>query len=135
MNKNIFVLLILASVGVLSGMDKDENARLRMTLGEMRIRIYRPWISKIIAQGVKEGVFVTDYPSETAETLLWVMNGFGEISSKLLMGLKDCPGNKLLLEIMIENFFSSLDSLLGAPDGSIQRPDPKYTKMLYEVFG
>lgn len=116
------------------GMYKDENARLRIALGEMRIRIYKPWISKIIAQGVEEGIFKTDHPEATAETLLWVMNGFGEISSKLLDGLKERPENKKLIEIMMENFFASCDSLLGAPIGSIKRPDPEYTKFLFKVF-
>lgn len=114
---------------------RDENAQLRRSLAEMRIRVFHDRIAKVIEQGVKEGVFTTKYPSETAEMFLWILNGFGEISSQLLIGMKDRPENRELIERQIEVFFSSLDSFLGAPDGSIERPDPKYTKMLYEVFG
>jgi len=113
---------------------KDENAQLRMSLADMRIRIFKPWIGKVIAQGVKEGIFKTKHPEETAEMFLWVMNGFGELSSKLLDTLKDRPENVELIDRQIEVFFSSLDSFIGAPEGSIERPDPKYVKMLYEVF-
>jgi len=112
----------------------DENVQLRMSMADMRMRLFSPWIAKVIEQGVKEGTFDTAYPKETAEVFMWVSNGFGEISSKLLVALGQRPENRKLIDNYVEVFFSSLDSLLGAPDGSIERPDKKYTKMLYDVF-
>ena len=112
----------------------DENIQLRIAMADARIRISLPWITKIIEQGVAEGVFDTKFPRETAEMFLWVSNGFGEITSKLLGQLKERPENRELIERHIEVFFASLDSLLGAPEGSDERPSKKYCEMLYEVF-
>lgn len=53
---------------------REENASIHQKVIINTIKSYKPLISNIIKQGVKDGIFKTDYPEEVAEIFLVSIN-------------------------------------------------------------
>ena len=107
-------------VGVLY---RDENIIIRHKLQTYSAALTAPLLSKLIEQGVAEGVFDNAYPSECAELLLHLGNTIGETNARLFMGLKSAPENLDQIKRNIEVYCDMLERLLGAPRGTVERID------------
>jgi AcrR family transcriptional regulator len=65
-------------LGLLSVWYADENAIFRQKMLASSIHRISPMLAEIFRQGIREGVLNTAYPDQTAETVLYLMQGVGD---------------------------------------------------------
>ena len=100
-------------------MYRDENIILRHKVQAANIKIIVPELSKIITQGMQEGVFNVAHPVQTAEMILMLGNDIGDISAQMLLELDETSGNFELIEDRIDQYEDVIARILGAPQGAI----------------
>ena len=100
----------------------DENAIFRHKLYVARIKRFTPWLEGIIRQGVEEGVLTTPYPDQAARVVISLFEDIGYATAELLLSgereLSDLPR----FERIVEACADTLERVLGAPAGCLQRP-------------
>lgn len=104
---------------------RDENIIIRHKMYQRNVELALPLLAGILAQGVQEGVFDTPDPEETARLLLYMGNVWGEIQAGALGDLEQRPENLDLILRRMKLYVGVLERILGAPQGSIERPEPE----------
>ena len=99
---------------------RDENIIIRHKLQTHSVSRVAPLLARVIRQGNNEGVFNSEFPEQTAETLLHLSNIIGEANARMLLQLADHPENIKLLKERIHFYGDMLERLLGAPKGCIE---------------
>ena len=97
----------------------DDNVILRQKLKMASINVTTPPLTKIIQQGVEEGIFDTSYPDEVGEVIIIVGQSFAEKLAYFLLEDDNNRESAAIVECKIEVTNNSLERLLGAPDGSV----------------
>lgn len=100
-------------------MYKDENIILRYKMRTRSIEIVAPVLSKIIQQGVHEGVMDASNPDQAAEMVIMLGHDLGEIFADLILGLDEKPENIQLIEDRLQQYEEAVTRILGAPQGAI----------------
>jgi AcrR family transcriptional regulator len=98
---------------------EDDNLILRYKVYKRNVKLIVPEFAKIIEQGVKEKIFNTPYPYETARLFFELGSILGDTMSKFLLELDEKPENmdKMLKEIEI--YEDAIERILGAKKGTI----------------
>ncbi|MBN1492779.1 MAG: TetR/AcrR family transcriptional regulator [Candidatus Omnitrophica bacterium] len=104
-------------------MYRDENVFLRHKMDMRDLQLITPELSKIIKQGVHEGVFHISNPDDAAELIMRLSNEIKEVISKLAIAIRQHPENAALVERKLETFGVALERILGAPKHSLGIPD------------
>jgi len=107
-------LLALARV-----MQADENVLLRHKLATQAAQVTTPELAKIIAQGIAEGVFETDYPEETAEIVHAISTAFSGTITGILLNPDGYDDPEALVRRKIEALQTATERVLGAAPGSL----------------
>ncbi len=102
---------------------RDENIIIRHKLHRYSVALIVPLLTKLIEQGVEEGVFDNAYPPECAELLLHLGNTIGETNARLFLELESRPDNLEQIKRYIDSYCDMLERVLGAPRGSIDPVD------------
>ena len=89
-------------------------------------------LARIIEQGMREGVFAIDSPTETAAILMMLMTGFQETATDLFLARQANTISFAEAERAMSSFTHAFERILGARGGSIQTIDQK---TLNEWFG
>jgi AcrR family transcriptional regulator len=97
----------------------DENALFRQKLYLARITRLAPWLSRIIQQGVEEGVFTTPYPDQAARTILSLLEDLGYATVELLLAEEGEHPDITRLFQMGEATADTLERMLGMKPGSL----------------
>jgi hypothetical protein len=97
------------------------------------IKRIAPMLSKIVQQGVEEGVFSTQYPDEFGNIFVGLSHGFEEKLVKLLLTDHPPPDALQQLEALIGAYSDSMERILGAPSGSLPLADINVLKEWLEV--
>ena len=100
----------------------DENAIIRHKLYIARIKRFTPWLEEIIRQGVEEGVLTTPYPDQAARVVISLFEDIGYATGELLLSGERLPDDLPRLERIAEAWVDTLERVLGAPAGCLQRP-------------
>lgn len=101
----------------------DENAIVRQKVFLSTVKRVSPWITKIICQGVDEGVFETKFPVYVCQIYMYLLQGLSDAFVELLfsggsgVALKDKAGET------VAAYNHALERILRAPDGSISLVD------------
>ncbi len=98
----------------------DRNIMLRQKMNARQVAVGSPLMSRIIHQGIAEGVFNTAYPDLIAGLIFGLSTSWGEKFASLMVTLEDHPENKALIFQNVELFEDAIERLLGAPRGSIK---------------
>jgi len=109
----------------------DDNLLLRHKFHNKSTEDFVPLMAAIFQQGKDEGVFKIDDPTIMARAVLLFGMSIAEYNAKLLLQLNDHPEK---LDEMYDYFHiyqSSVESMLGAPKGSIVAFD----KDFFAAFG
>ena len=112
---------------------RDENIIIRHKLHRYSVALVVPLLTKLIEQGVEEGVFDNDYPPECAELLLHLGNTIGETNARLFLELEYRPENLEQIKRYIDVYCDMLERMLGAPSGSIEPIDKKIIQKVVEA--
>jgi AcrR family transcriptional regulator len=99
---------------------QDENVLVREKALVATLRSIIPSLSKIIRQGVDEGVFNTTYPDCLAEVVYILFYGMGNTLSKSLILKPDEIFDEGKFYSSVQVYSTSLDRILGVPDGSLE---------------
>jgi AcrR family transcriptional regulator len=104
-------------------LEDEENARLSRRIQKKVFEESLPLINMIIKQGVDEGVFKTEFPEETAELYILLMN---MLKNMLIKSLPEADGNSLNIH-KVERKLSFnqkvIETALGLETGSLRLKD------------
>ena len=117
---------------VLRVWQKDENAIFRHKLRVMSGRSVVPLLTKIIRQGVAEGVFVTDYPDDLGEILLQIGQSVSETVSELLLRMERDDHTLDIVARKVTVYEHAVERLLGAPSGTLKIFDFNLVKLWFD---
>ena len=112
---------------------RDENIIIRHKLHRYSVSLVVPLLTKLIEQGVEEGVFDNAYPPECAELVLHLGNTIGETNARLFLEIESRPQNLEQIKRYIDVYCDMLERLLGAPRGSIEPIDTKIIQKVVEA--
>lgn len=113
----------------------DENAIVRQKLMASSIRSVAPLLTKIIYQGIGEGVFSSPYPDQMSNVIIYIMEGLSEKLSELLISaMKRQLDGDVDKEIntYIGAMNDAVERVLGAPKDSLKLIDPQLMKVWFE---
>ncbi len=105
---------------LLEAMYNDKNILLRKKMDDRTVVVAAPVMTRIIHQGIDEGVFNTSFPDDISEMILQFMMGFREKFAALFRALDEKPENKLAIIKTMEMNEDAMERFLGAPKGSIK---------------
>ena len=109
----------------------DENALVRQKSTSHLIKWFTPLLAKVIREGVQEGVLQTEFPDQTAEIVLSMLQGLGDTFKDLLMS-SDTPHAKMQhATAVVAAYNDAMERVLGAAAGSLNLID---AAMLSEWF-
>jgi AcrR family transcriptional regulator len=106
--------------GILEVFYDDDNAVLRHKLKTASVTATTLPLSKIIHQGVEEGVFDTRYPDEIGEIIIVIGQALAEKLAFLLLAEEGLEAPLLTIERKIAVTQYSLERVLGAARGSVK---------------
>jgi AcrR family transcriptional regulator len=117
---------------VLRVWQKDENAIFRNRLKVASDKKVSPILSKIIHQGVAEGVFITDYPDDLGEILLQIGHSVSETVGELLLKIEKDDHALEIVERKVAVYEHAVERLLGAPSGTLRLIDLNSVKLWFD---
>ncbi|QBD74931.1 TetR/AcrR family transcriptional regulator [Ktedonosporobacter rubrisoli] len=97
----------------------DENAIVRHKLHVERLKRFTPWLEEIIKEGIREGVFHTRYPDQTARLIISLLEDLGYASAALLLSGERKPDDLPQLERITTATVEAIERVLGAPEGCL----------------
>jgi len=104
----------------------DANAIVRQKVDEAVTKQRAPLITKIIHQGIQEGIFTTPYPDQSGEVVLSLFQGMGTIHAQLLFNPDQDLTEPQIREKIIavyDAYMDAIERVLGAPNTSLRRSD------------
>ncbi|HEY5669020.1 MAG TPA: TetR/AcrR family transcriptional regulator [Anaerolineales bacterium] len=113
----------------------DQNAIVRQKLFAMSIKQVTPLLTKIIHQGIQEGVLTTSYPDQVAEVVYSLLQRLGDTFGGLLLSYNPEQGDLRQLEITVAAYTHALERVLGAPSASIVLVDDATLKEWFVTVG
>jgi len=98
----------------------DENAIVRHKMFTATLERITPLLTEIVRQGVREGVFKTEYPDYACQVNVYLLQGLSETFVNLL--LSGVPEAVTLQEaqVIFKAYNDALERVLGAPKGAIK---------------
>jgi AcrR family transcriptional regulator len=104
----------------------DDNAIVRQKVDEAVIKQRAPLLTVIIHQGIQEGVFMTAYPDQAGEVIMYLLQGMGNTHAKLLLSLEQEGDDLRRVEAIVAvhaAYMEAIERVLGAPSNSLYRTD------------
>lgn len=98
----------------------DENAIVRHKLYQARVKRLTPWLTEIIQQGAREGIFTTPYPDQAARIVISLLEDVAYASVELLLAEPLLPDDLQRLQRILLATTDALERVLGTPAGSLQ---------------
>jgi AcrR family transcriptional regulator len=97
----------------------DDNAIFRQKARTRATATVSPLLTKIIRQGIREGVVTAAYPDEVGEMLVCLALDLSDSLSGLLLASVRPHDLARRFERMVDVYTSALERVLGAPSGSL----------------
>ena len=111
---------------------KEENILLRHKILEVRIRLVAPMLTRIVKQGISEGVFESPYPDDISRIIMRIAGTFQDETRELLCDMDTERFNPDAFMEKIKMFDHLIERMLNAPNGSISIAKHEYITALYE---
>lgn len=106
----------------------DDNALLRQKQMTAAFRHFTPYLTRIIRQGVAEGVFSTPFPDEMGEIAMSLFQGLADMMARLLLTREPAYDQYPLAKSYVAAYVNALERALGAPQHSLQIIDDDVLK-------
>lgn len=114
---------------------RDENQILRDRMFQRSIEKNSPTITRIIRQGIKEGVFTTAYPEHMGEMIINLGRSINEsICKTLLHGTMDAKTMSAEMSDKLKMYQDMIERILGAPKNSIHIYVPGEFEKIADYF-
>ena len=105
-------------------LDKSSNLKLKQKVYENYMKLSKPIVSKMIEQGIKEGVFITAFSDELAEFYIQFSLSINGKLNKLIQALGEKPENIEIIKKKVAFYEEMFEKILGVKAGSIKFADP-----------
>ena len=112
---------------------RPENLTLRYTTRSEACKRMSPLLTKIIQQGIDEGLFDTDYPEDIAEVILGMGTDLSHQTGELLLQVGENPEAAGEIERVLELAENSTERLLGTSKGALTLFDMELVREFCEV--
>ncbi len=96
----------------------DGNAILRQKVMTEGFRRVMPLLTRIVHQGIQEGVFSNPYPDQTGDIIFTLMLGLSDTFSRQLLALTPEPDPFDMITNLLAAYTYALQRVLGTPPGS-----------------
>jgi AcrR family transcriptional regulator len=110
----------------------DENVLLQHKLKEQAVEVMASEFAKIIAQGVEEGVFVTQFVQESAEIIIAITLSMSEAMGDLLLNADKYDNPAVLAQRRVSAVETAIERVLKAPPGSLPIIAPQTLAVWFE---
>jgi AcrR family transcriptional regulator len=110
----------------------DENAIVRQKMYSVSIKHVTPFLTKIIQQGVQEGVLTTHYPDQVSEVIYALVMRLGDTFGEMLISYVPGRDDLRQIERLMDAYTDALERVLGAPSGSLVLMDYESLKVWFE---
>jgi AcrR family transcriptional regulator len=97
----------------------DSNALVRQKQETAAIQRIAPMLTKIVRQGIAEGVFSTPFPDQIGGMIWGLAQGIQDNVAELLLADEPLPDELHRLESIIGAYSDAVERILGAPVGSL----------------
>lgn len=114
---------------------RDENIIIRHKIDRRTDEMLLPALSRIIAQGIKEGSFDVDNPLGAAEMVLVMIHATREMQMQSVMEQGDREALEEELRRRIRGLARLLERFLGAPPGTIVLMEDDIVERFVALFG
>ena len=115
---------------------RDENIIMRYKLNKRRIEAATVELTKIIEQGLEEGLFNTRFPRDSMELVLTLGANLGDELAGFILAADQDPQS--LIGKMMEKFEAyetAMERILGAEEGSIKIVKREFLEEYFGVEG
>jgi AcrR family transcriptional regulator len=106
----------------------DENAIVRQKMFAQSVKHVAPLLTKIIHQGIQEGVLTTSYPDQVGEVVFSLIYALGDIFGRLMLSYEPERDDLRQLVTITAVYTEALERILGAPRDSIEIIDAESLK-------
>ncbi|MFB0535291.1 MAG: TetR/AcrR family transcriptional regulator [Anaerolineae bacterium] len=106
-------------IALLRLLQKDENVLLQHKMWMQATQVLSPELAKIIAQGVEEGVFETEFIQDSAEIALAITQPLRDTIYDTLLNPDKYDDPAALARRKITAVQTAIERVLGAPPGSL----------------
>jgi len=106
-------------IALLRLLQKDENSLLQHKMRMQATQVLSPELAKIIAQGVEEGVFETEFIQNSAEMVLAITRPFRATIDDTLLNPDKYDDPAALAWRKLASVQTAIERILGAPPGSL----------------
>lgn len=103
----------------------DNNAIMRQKVAVTGLKWVIPQLTKIIQQGIREGVFSTPYPDQAGNILMGLIEHLGDYTALLMLAALEDPGGRQRLDAMVAAYTDAMERVLGLASGKLHPIDPK----------
>lgn len=110
-------------LAILHVMQMDDNVLLQYKVRTQTVHMAAPEFARIIAQGVEEGVFETEFVEDSAEIALSIMGALYDTFAGTLLSPDDYDDPAALARRKITSVETAIERVLGAPQGSLSLID------------
>jgi hypothetical protein len=105
----------------------DENAIVRQKLFSMTVKHTAPPLTEIVRQGMREGVFTTQFPDQVCHVLIYILYGLSDTLIDLLAPM-EAMHDDAQIEYRVTTYIAALtdamERVLGAPSGALKLIEP-----------
>lgn len=126
------------AVELAQGWYTDDNALVRQKVDEALARQRAPLLSRIVRQGIEEGVFTISYPDQAGEVIMSLLLGMGHSSARLVLSMGAGAEKEHMVERILavqHAYMEAIERVLGAPPNSIHRSDAAALMAWMEALG
>lgn len=111
-------------LAMIKGWYADDNAVVRLKVNAAGQERIAPILSRIIQQGIDEGVFSPGCDGQIGAVVWTVLQGLSDAITRLLLSGKSGAETVEQVDQILSAYTSSLERVLGAPSGSVYLLDP-----------
>jgi AcrR family transcriptional regulator len=122
----------LEMLAMLHAMQMDENLLLRYKVQKRTVELLSAELAKIIALGVEEGVFVTEFVEESAGITLSIMHSLSDPIYRILANPDDYDDPVAYARREFAAAEAAIERVLGAPPGSLSFVDAQALAAWFE---
>jgi AcrR family transcriptional regulator len=118
-------------MAMIKAMYKPENNLLLQKMMEKHIAFTVPFLTKVIQQGVEEGVFHIPDPEDAGELLLRIGYAVNDMLKQYYLKVEEHPEYLDIIKKKLRLWDYTLERFLGTPEGTIKVADDGFVDRLF----
>jgi len=107
-------------LGVMRVWLSEDNALVREKYRRLASVRLRPWLERIVRQGIAEGTFTSRFPDHLARVLVALIEGMGELAMELWVGRQDGTITFEEVKRTFDAYLEAFERIVGVRPGSLR---------------